>query len=316
MQTEENNHKNFIPAYLKLHENGELKARGEQLWEILNRCELCPRMCKVNRLKGELGVCKAGSQLKITSFHPHFGEEAPLSGIHGSGTVFLTYCNLKCVFCINWDISHKGEGEECSYAQFAQIMLYLQNKGCHNINFVTPTHYLPHIILAVDLAAQNGLKLPLVYNTCGWERVEMLQWLDGIIDIYLPDFKYFSPQYAAKYSHGADTYAKITKNALLEMNRQVGPAIPGKNGLMNRGLMIRHLIMPENISETDRVIDWIATNLPKNTYLNMMAQYRPVYKAFDYPEIARTITREEYNEVIVRARTAGLTNLDIQDYPF
>ena len=194
-------------------------------------------------------------------------------------------------------------------------MLHLQKIGCHNINFVTPTHYSPHIVLAVDIAAGKGLRLPLVYNTCGWERLEILKKLDGIVDIYLPDFKYSDGKMAAKYSSAAETYPEITKAALLEMHRQVGVAKPAKDGLMYRGLMIRHLVMPNRVGGTKKVIEWIAQNLPKDTYLNIMSQYRPMYKAFDYTQIARRITRKEYAEAIEWAKKAGLTNLDIQGYP-
>jgi putative pyruvate formate lyase activating enzyme len=304
----------FEAGYLKLHRRGELKRRGERLWAMMERCELCPRMCGVNKLKGERGFCQANSQLEISAFHPHFGEEKPLVGTGGSGTIFLTNCNLRCVFCINWEISQGGEGSERTIDEFADMMLTLQKMGCSNINFVTPTHYSPHIILAVDRAASKGLKVPLVYNTCGWERLEILDILDGIIDIYLPDFKYWESENANKYSSGADTYPEITKSALLEMNRQVGVAHPANNGLMYRGLMIRHLVMPNNVSGTVDIIKWVATNLPKDTYINMMSQYRPVYKASDYPEISRRITCEEYTAAINHAKEAGLTNVEVQGY--
>lgn len=313
---QENLNQNFEPGYLKLHRSGELKKRGEKLWEMMESCELCPRMCRINKLKGEKGFCGADSQLEISSFHPHFGEERPLVGTGGSGTIFLTNCSLRCVFCINWEISQGGEGYSRSIEDFANMMLELQKRGCHNINFVTPTHYSPHIILAVDLAASKGLKLPLVYNTCGWERVEILKIFDGIIDIYLPDFKYSDGKNAAKYSSGAATYPKITQKVLLEMHDQVGVAKPAENGLIYRGLMIRHLVMPNRVSGTKNVIEWIANNLPKDTYLNLMSQYRPVFKAFEYPEISRGITRKEYSEAVNWAEAAGLTNLDIQGYYF
>lgn len=196
------------------------------------------------------------------------------------------------------------------------MMLSLQKKGCHNINVVTPTHYSPHIVLALDIAAAKGLRLPLVYNTCGWERLEILKKLDGIVDIYLPDFKYSDSKMAANYSSEAETYPELTKAALLEMHHQVGVARPAKDGLMYRGLMIRHLVMPNRVSGTKGVVEWIAKNLPKDTYFNLMSQYRPMYKAFDYPEISRRITREEYHEAVTWAKETGLTNLDIQGYPF
>lgn len=308
---------NFDPIYLRLHKSGELRKRGKELWEIMKNCRLCPRECGVNRLKGEKGFCGASSQLKVASFHPHYGEETSLVGERGSGTVFFTNCGLRCVFCINWEISQGGMGKPREIEDLAKMMLELQKIGCHNINLVTPTHYSPHIVLAVDIAAGRGLRLPLVYNTCGWERIEILKKLDGIIDIYLPDFKYSDGKMAEKYSSGADTYPQITKIALLEMHRQVGVAKPALDGLMYKGLMIRHLVMPNNVSGSKEIIDWIAKNLPKDTYLNIMSQYRPMYKAFEYPEINRRITREEYNEVVRMAKEAGLTNLDIQGYiPF
>jgi len=306
----------FKPGYLKLHRSGELKKRGEKMWAMMENCELCPRMCGVNKLKGEKGFCQATSQLEISSYHPHFGEEESLVGKGGSGTIFMTNCGLRCVFCINWEVSQGGQGAARSIEDFANMMLELQKRGCLNINVVTPTHYSPHIVLAVDMAASKGLKLPLVYNTCGWERVEILKILDGIVDIYLPDYKYANGENAAKYSSGADTYPEVTQKALLEMFRQVGTAEPARDGLMYRGLMIRHLVMPNEVSGTIDVIDWITKNLPKDTYLNLMSQYRPMYKAFDFPEISRRITRKEYAEVVNRAKAAGLTNLDIQGYRF
>ncbi len=305
----------FEPAYLKLHRTGELKDRGEKLWKIMESCELCPRRCRVNRLEGTEGFCRASAQLEISSFHPHFGEEKPLVGSGGSGTIFFTNCGLRCVFCINWEINLAGKGRERSIEDLANMMLKLQEIGCHNINVVTPTHYVPHIVLAIDMAAARGLRLPIVYNTCGAELVEILKALDGVIDIYLPDFKYADGEMAAKYSSGAKDYPALTKAALIEMHRQVGVAKPAENGLIYRGLMIRHLVMPNDVGGTVEVIDWIAENLPKDTYVNIMSQYRPMHKAFDYPEISRRITKEEYREAIEAAEAAGLTNLDLQGSP-
>lgn len=306
----------FVPAYLKVQQTGELKKRGEKLWSMMERCTLCPRQCGVNRLKGQVGFCHAYSQLEVSSYHPHFGEERPLVGSGGSGAVFLTNCGLRCVFCINWDISQEGSGASRSIGDLSEIMLRLQERGCHNINVVTPTHYVPHIVLALDTAAGQGLRLPLVYNTCGWERLEILRLLDGVVDIYLPDFKYAAPEMAAAYSSGAATYPEITKAALLEMHRQVGVARPARDGLMYRGLMVRHLVMPNGVSGCKKVVAWIAENLPKDTYLNIMSQYTPVYKASRYPAISRRITQQEYQEAVQWAQDAGLTNLDIQGYRF
>ena len=282
----------FEPAYLKLHRTGELKKRAEELWNIMKSCRLCPRQCGANRLAGEKGFCQATSQLFVASYHPHFGEERPLVGRGGSGTIFFTNCGLRCVFCINWQISQGGEGKATSIEELAEMMLRLQKIECHNINLVTPTHYSPHILLALDIAASKGLRLPLVYNTCGWERLEILKKLDGVIDIYLPDFKYWDGKMAVKHLSAAETYPEITKQALLEMHRQVGVAKPAKDGLMYRGLMIRHLVMPNRVAGTKEIIEWIAQNLPKDTYLNIMQQYTPAHKAFEYPEISRRITQE------------------------
>lgn len=304
----------FEPSYLELHRSGELKKRGEELWNIMKSCQLCPRECGANRLKGDEGFCQATSQLEVSAYHPHFGEEKPLVGRGGSGTIFFTNCGLRCVFCINWEISQEGQGEPRSIEDLAQMMVDLQKRGCHNINLVTPTHYSPHIVQAVDRAARKGLRLPLVYNTCGWERFEILKTLDGILDIYLPDFKYSDGKMAEKYSSGADAYPEVTQAAILEMNRQVGVAKPAGDGLMYRGLMIRHLVMPSGVSGAKGVIEWIARNLPKDTHLNIMSQYRPMYKAFNFPEISRRITHKEYHDAVKAAREAGLTNLDVQGY--
>ncbi len=306
----------FKPAYLALHKSGELKKRGEELWQIMESCRLCPRECKVNRLAGNRGTCQANADLEIASYHPHFGEEKPLVGRGGSGTIFFTNCALRCVFCINWEISQGGEGQKRSIDDLAAMMLDLQRIGCHNINVVTPTHYSPHILLALDIAAGKGLRLPVVYNTCGWERLEILKKFDGIVDIYLPDFKYADNDMAAKYSSKAKTYPERTKASLLEMHRQVGEAKMPPGGIIRRGLMMRHLVMPNGVSGTKKVITWIAENLSKDTYLNIMSQYTPVFKAPEYPEIARRINREEYKEALQCARDCGMTNIDVQGYPF
>ncbi|MFP4065080.1 MAG: hypothetical protein ACLFN2_07040 [Bacteroidales bacterium] len=303
----------YIPGYVSLHESGELKKRGEALYGMMQNCKLCPRECGADRLSGKRGHCNANATLEISSAHPHYGEERELVGRRGSGTVFFTNCGLLCVYCINYEISHLGEGREYDTDSLADIMLVLERNGCHNINIVTPSHYSPHILLALDQAASRGLRTPLVYNTCGWEKESILKYLDGVVDVYLADFKYMDTEAADTYSPGADCYPETTQKALLEMHRQVGVAeTDPETNLISKGLMIRHLVMPENAARSDKVIRWIAGNLPKNTYVNIMSQYTPIYKAIDYPEISRRITSPEYNNVVTIARQEGLTNLRLQ----
>ncbi len=256
---------NFEPAYIALHKSGELKKRADKLWKMMDNCTICPRKCGARRNEGKEGFCGASSKLVVSSYHPHFGEERPLVGRGGSGTIFFSNCALRCVFCLNWQISHGGQGNTVSIQDLAQMMLHLQKIGTHNINLVTPTHYLPHILKALDIAAGKGLRLPIVYNTFGWESLEVLKMLDGIVDIYLPDFKYMDSKMAAEYSAGASSYPEITKKAFIEMNRQVGVAKPGKDGLVKRGLMVRHLVMPNHIDNTKEILKWISENLPKDT---------------------------------------------------
>ncbi len=301
----------FKPAYQALQRSGKLRKRGEILWDRLGSCNLCPRECEVNRLEGETGFCNATSSLKVASFSPHFGEERPLVGVGGSGTIFLSHCNLGCVFCQNWDISHRGSGRDCEVEDLAGMMLQLQEEGCHNINVVTPTQYSPHVLLALDLASSRGLRLALVYNTCGWERQDILQVLDGVVDIYLADLKYMGSDMARTYSSEAESYPLMTRSALKEMNRQVGVARPERNGVIFRGLMIRHLVMPGNTSGSLEAMRWIADHLPAETYVNIMLQYRPAYRAHLYPEIDRPVSRSEYGGVVEEARRCGLTQLDV-----
>ncbi len=304
----------FEPAYLKLHRTGELRRRADALWAMLESCRLCPRECGAARLRGEKGFCHASRDVEVSSHHPHFGEERSLVGRGGSGTVFLTNCNLRCVFCINWEVSQGGQGWRKTLDDLADMMLDLQRRGCHNVNVVTPTHYSAHVLRALDLAAGRGLRQPVVYNTCGWERLEVLKQLDGVVDIYLPDFKYWDGKMAAKYSSGAETYPEVTREGILEMHRQVGVARPAADGLMYRGLMIRHLVMPNDVGGTREILAWIAASLPKDTYVNVMSQYRPVYRASEFPEIARPLTRAEYEDAVACARRLGLTNLDVQGW--
>jgi putative pyruvate formate lyase activating enzyme len=300
----------LYPSYLALEKKGELSKRVKELQSIYESCQLCPRDCRVNRLDGQTGKCQATSKVKVSSAQAHFGEERPLVGQRGSGTIFFSNCGLRCVFCQNYQISIEGEGIEISDQRLAETMIKVQNIGCHNINLVTPTHYLPNIINAVQIAIQKGLRIPLVYNTSGYERLDILQLLDGIVDIYLPDCKYMDPGHAAKYSSEAYNYPYYAKIALKEIFRQVGDLVVDNRGIAVRGLILRHLIMPNRIAGTEKFLKFVAENLSKTTYLNLMRQYRPEYKAFDYPEIARRIKRSEYEEVLSWAKKYGLNRLD------
>ncbi len=277
----------------------------------MEACTLCPRRCGARRLAGATGFCQAtGTRLAVASHTPHFGEERPLVGSGGSGTIFFSNCNLRCVFCQNWDISQRGRGRDTSIEELAAMMLNLQQRGCHNINLVTPTHYAAHLLKAIDLAAAGGLRIPIVYNTSGWERLDVLKMLDGVVDIYLPDLKYADPAMAVKYSEGAGSYVEKTRQAILEMHRQVGVAKVADDGLIRRGLMIRHLVMPSDVGGSIDTMEWIARELPPDTYVNIMSQYRPQYRAYQFREISRPVSRDEYRVVVERAMELGLTQLD------
>jgi putative pyruvate formate lyase activating enzyme len=300
------------PGYLRLEREGLLAGRVEQAAAFFRECRLCPRECGVDRSGGEKGFCRAPASPVVFSAHPHFGEERPLVGEGGSGTIFFSNCNLRCVFCQNWPIAHEGRGSRITEEELAGMMLKLQKIGCHNINLVTPTHVMPNILGALKVAMKKGLKIPLVYNTSGYERREIVELLDGIVDIYLPDFKFFDPEEAARYSAGASDYPEVTGRAIIEMNRQVGGLELDGRGAARRGLIIRHLVMPDRVAGTKGFVQWVARNLPKSTYVNIMAQYRVEYKAFEHPRIARGITVEEFLEAMEWADRAGLTNLDVQ----
>lgn len=304
----------LAPSYLALHRSGELKERAEAAWALMGSCVLCPRRCGARRIDGQRGFCGVpGTRLVVSGHSPHFGEERPLVGRRGSGTIFFSHCNLRCVFCQNWEISHRGRGAERSVEDLAGMMLALQERGCHNINTVTPTHYMPHILKALDIAAGRGLRIPIVYNTSGWEREEIVKQLDGIVDIYLPDIKFGCGETAGRLAAGAKCYPDTTQAAVLEMQRQVGVAHTPEDGIMQRGLMIRHLVMPNHVDDSKQILEWIAGHLPSDTYVNIMAQYNPQYKAFDFPDIARRVTRDEYRSVVMRARELGLSNLDTRN---
>ncbi len=298
------------PAYLRLEREGELARREERLWSMLERCGLCLRGCEMNRLAGEMGVCQLDSRLVVASAYPHHGEEAPLRGRAGSGTIFFSYCNLLCCFCINWEIAHRGDGEAIDHARLARVMIGLQRRGCHNINLVTPTHVLPHVIRALRLAIPQGLRLPIVYNTSSYEAPEVIRLLDGIVDIYLPDFKYQDGAMAARYSAQASDYPEIAAANIREMHRQVGTLQLDPSGVALRGLLVRHLVMPNNVAGTDRFVRWVARELSPDTYVNIMTQYTPRYRADEHPDIARPTTEEEHTQAMRWAREAGLTRLD------
>jgi putative pyruvate formate lyase activating enzyme len=302
--------KDFRAAYLESERSGQLAARARELFAIYKSCRLCPRQCGVNRLKGELGVCRSTSRLKIFSMHPHFGEERPLVGRGGSGTIFFSNCNLRCIFCQNWEINHRGDGQLRSDDDLARLMMSAQEMGCHNINLVTPTHYLPNIVNALRTAIARGLTVPLVYNCGGYEPVEIIRLLDGIVDIYLPDFKYMDSGLAEKYSSGAAGYAERAAEAIAEMHRQVGELAVDEKGIAVRGLIIRHLVLPNNIAGTDKFVQWVAEKLTPSTYVNIMAQYRPEHLARQHPDLSRRITNAEFSRAVDWARAAGLTRLD------
>ena len=295
----------YMPRYIELEEKGDLTKKIRSLNEILSECSLCPRRCGVNRIQEELGYCGAGSELTVSSVFPHFGEEAPLVGYRGSGTIFLTHCNLRCVFCQNYDISHLGRGERTSPSQMASYMMRLQELGCHNINFVTPTHYVPQIVASLPEAIELGLKLPLVYNCSGYESLELIKLLDGIIDIYMPDAKYADEEPAKRFSNAPD-YPHVLKEVLKEMYRQVGDLHMDENGIAERGLLIRHLVMPGNLGGTEDLMKFIAEEISRDSYVNIMQQYRPEHKSFDYPELSRRITYDEYLDAVKTARRFGL----------
>ena len=300
-------------SYVELYEKGILKKRKEKLNKLLEKCHLCPRKCLVNRLQDEKGFCGAGRRVVVSSYNLHFGEEPPISGYRGSGTIFFTHCNLRCCFCQNYPISQLGNGQEVDISELATMMTKLQKLGAHNINFVTPTHFVPPIVEALEVAVGEGLKIPLVYNSGGYDSVETLQLLDGIVDIYMPDAKYSSPETARRYSK-ADDYFEVNKKALLEMHRQVGDLKMDKEGIANRGLLIRHLVMPEDVVGSRKVLEFIAKNISQNTYMSIMAQYHPAHLAFEFPELSRRISKREYDAVLKMADELGLERGWRQDF--
>ena len=292
-------------TYVELYERSILKRRREELNKLLEKCHLCPRKCLVNRLQDEKGFCGAGKKVAVSSYNLHFGEEPPISGYRGSGTIFFTHCNLRCCFCQNYPISQLGNGQEVEISELATMMVKLQKLGAHNINFVTPTHFVPQIVEALELGVREGLKIPLVYNSGGYESMETLELLDGIVDIYMPDAKYSDPESARTYSRAAD-YFEVNKKALLEMHRQVGDLKMDREGIAKRGLLIRHLVMPEDIVGSRSILEFVAKDISKDTYMSIMAQYHPAHLAFEFPELSRRISKKEYDAVLKMADELGL----------
>ncbi|MFH1859671.1 MAG: radical SAM protein [bacterium] len=300
--------------YIRLYQDGIIKQRIREAYAILERCRVCPRECGVNRLKGEQGFCRSGLLPSVSSCNSHHGEEPPISGYRGSGTIFLANCNLRCVFCQNYPISQLGVGNEVTIEELAKMMLKLQKNGCHNINFVTPTHFTPQILKAVDLAIGDGLNIPLLWNTNGYDSVEMLLLLDGIISIYLPDAKYMDPQMAQKYSNAPLNYPEINLAAIREMWRQAGSLVVDEEGIAQKGMIVRHLVLPEGIANTKDVLRVLAQEISKNMYISLMSQYFPANKATSYPEINRKISRQEYDEALKCLDVEGLHEGWIQPY--
>ncbi len=295
-----------FPVYLKTKSEGILDERIEELESKLNPCVLCPRTCRSNRIADELGYCRAPYDLYVSSAFPHFGEEAPLVGTNGSGTIFLSHCNLKCIFCQNYELSTYGEGIHCSYGRLATLMVELQQRGCHNINFVTPTHYVPHIVKTLSIAIEKGLTIPLVYNCGGYESIEVVKLLDGIVDIYMPDIKFLNGKLSKKFCKAED-YPEIVKEVIKEMQRQVGDLYIDEHGVAKRGLLIRHLVLPTFCEDTKSILRFVRDEVSEHAFVNIMAQYHPCYRANEYEEISKRITTKEYFEAIDYARSIGLT---------
>jgi putative pyruvate formate lyase activating enzyme len=299
---------NFTPAYLKLPLQ-EIERRTAEAIASLAECRVCPRDCAVDRIADQTAVCKTGRYARVASHFPHRGEEDCLRGWKGSGTIFFSMCNLRCVFCQNYDISQLQSGVLASPQLLASMMMELQSMGCHNINFVTPEHVVPQILEALPIAIRQGLRLPIVYNTSAYDSMESLRWMDGIVDIYMPDFKFYSEEHGKVYSKAKD-YGEVARRTIREMHRQVGELHIAEDGLAKRGLLIRHLVMPGGVADTEQVMRFIATQISPNTYVNVMAQYRPEAKTDRYPEIHRRIYQHEFEEAVELARAAGLRRLD------
>ena len=302
-----------MPRAASLHASGQLERKAEIGRRLLRRCTLCPRRCRVDRHAGEIGVCGIGARARIASYGPHFGEEAVLVGPGGSGTIFLTGCSLRCCFCQNFDISQGDEpGQEVDDGDFAAIMLELQARGCSNINLVTPSHVVPQILAALLRAVEGGLRIPLVYNSSGYDSAPTLDLLASAVDIYLPDLKFWLPATAGRYADAPD-YPDIARQAIRRMHRQVGDLEVGADGLARRGLLVRHLLMPGQGEETAAILGFLATEISPSTYVNIMAQYHPCGQAERFPELCRGVSGAEYRQALACARSLGLARLDQPD---
>ena len=302
------------PAYLDLLKSGELERRAAEARRRLHCCDLCARYCRVDRTVSLDGVvCRTGALARVDGFGPHLGEEDPLRGSRGSGTIFFSWCNLRCIFCQNWEISQQGRGHEVNAEQLADMMLELQASGCHNVNLVSPSHVVAQILEALLIAAKRGLRLPLVYNTGGYDSLEALTLLDGVIDIYMPDVKYGQSDAGRSYSH-VRHYAETCRAAVKEMHRQVGDLEIGRDGIARRGLLVRHLVLPGDAAGTEDVMSFLANEVSRNTYLNVMDQYRPCHRSRDCNELARRPTRREYAEALRLADAYGLCRLDVRRF--
>ncbi|MCS6817479.1 MAG: radical SAM protein [Blastocatellia bacterium] len=306
--------KEFTPAYLRTYEEGRLKEKVEEARELLRSCTVCPRDCRVNRLENKFAVCRSGRWARVSSAFPHFGEEDCLRGWNGSGTIFFAFCNLRCVFCQNWETSQLGEGEEVTPEELAMLMLRLQAEGCHNINFVTPEHVVPQILEALPLAIERGLRVPLVYNTSGYDSLDSIRLMDGIVDIYMPDFKLWNSEPARKYLLARD-YPEVARRVIRAMHEQVGELRVDEDGIARRGVLVRHLVMPGLLDDTREILRYLAEEISRDTYVNIMDQYRPAWKARTddrFLEINRRITQKELEQAFAYARAVGLWRFDVR----
>lgn len=294
------------PGYLALERSGELARREQILWKKMERCDLCPRLCHVNRMAGEKGYCGVADTFRVANYGPDFGNERPIGGSRGSGSVFLSNCPMLCIFCQNWEINHRGDGRLTDHQRLAQMLLSMQRRGTHNVSFITPTHLVPHLVTALRIAIAGGLNVPLCYNTGGYDSLDVVKLLDGVVDIYQPDFKFQCSDRAARVMQGVPNYVEHTAAAIKEMYRQVGPLNVQPNGLASHGVVVRHLVLPENYGGADRWARWIVDNLGTDAHVNIMGQFWPAFRSNEFPPLNRRVTRAEYQQAVRWAREAGI----------